>query len=419
MRTSFSYQNYPNIWDQILFYASPAVLRVVRLVDRDLRSAIDRRIRHLILTAGGIAVNGIHFAVCAAYDSAAGGITSAFPALRHVTSECPHACCELEEYAPAHKQLPLTSLTRTVDIRGVLHLHFRMHGMVHVFPRLDTLRLTQDREGRHFAFQPLDAHTLVLFPSPAGLQVCRDHKECKDLVDPSWGDDDESDDSDNPWAAEPAVWPAPPPRPAMLDGLLPVTENGEIRPGTKRVVVNFGGHVGNPASSFHCLYAPRTGVEEMVFVLPHLSSLRGKGKVIAANQHELVESMRSPTARHTVVGAECVGDGFAESVRAALKSLTCMITHPDVDYSIDDDLTRDMSPLNRSLYSARANVLREEKKLFAHALGVSEVLDPEMSLQQKVEGQLGRLEFLTVEEYRERVGDESAALHLIQYAGEQ
>lgn len=419
MRTSFSYQNYPNLWDDILDYTSTEALSELRLVDHALCSAIDRRIRHVVLTSGGDPVEGPYGALVNSCDSTTGLQMSTFPSLHLITCGCCSTRCEEEECAPALEQVPLTRLTRVADIRGVLHYHFRLHGMSQVFPRLETVRLTHDAEGRHFAFQPMDAHTLVLFPSPAGLQVCRDHSACKDLVDPRWPDDEDSDEFENPWASEPAAWPTPPPWPSMLHDLLPASETGEIRPGTRRVVVNFGGHVANPAASFHCLYSPGEDVEEIVFVLPHITALDAKGTVSAADPHELVEVMRSPTARHTVVGAECVGEGFADGVRHALKCLTYAIAHPDVDYNIDDEITRDMSPLNRSLYSARANVLREEQRLFAHVRGGPEAGEPKLSLQQKIEGQLSRLDFLTVGEYRKRVGDETATLHLMQYAGRQ
>lgn len=51
---------------------------------------------------------------------------------------------------------------------------------------------------------------------------------------------------------------------------------------------------------------------------------------------DLVEVMRSRTAKHVIVGAECVDDAeFADLLREALKVLTVHEPQLDVDYSID------------------------------------------------------------------------------------
>lgn len=210
--------------------------------------------------------------------------------------------------------------------------------------------------------------------------------------------------------------------------LYPSGEDGSVFPGTERIVVNFDGNVGNAGQSFHCLYYPPAHVEELVFVLPHLASLNAKGTVKAANANDLVEVMRSSTAKYTIVGAKCVGEDFENSVRDALKSLTVMEPHADVDYDIDDECTRTMSTWQRKSHRSRSEAFRERRRWAEdlHAAGIAamaglesppEIDPPTVSLQQKVEGRLGRLEFVTVEEYRKRVGDETATLHLIQYVG--
>lgn len=95
MRTSFSYLNYPNLWDEILNHTSTEAQRNVRLVSRALRAAVDRRIRHVILTPGppesgkrkpnladvpkGVSVSG--------YDAASGASVPTFPDIRLLTPE--------------------------------------------------------------------------------------------------------------------------------------------------------------------------------------------------------------------------------------------------------------------------------------------------------------------------------------------
>lgn len=443
IQTSFSYDNYPNLWDEILAYASSEAKRDVRPVSRALRTAIDRRVRHLVLTAGppsgssqGDVAEG---AEASAYDWRSGQSAPTFPALQHLS-----AWGEEEEWAPWgmgddllvppwKEQRSLTCLTRVVDLRGYFHQWLHLGRIGHLFPNIDTLRLTQDKRGTFFYYVPFAANTLVLFPSPKGLAANRAHPVCMHLTGVGDEDDDQYDDEWNAgvapaWGPEPPCWPEPPNPPAILESMLPeavpdvqppLDEPRGIPAGVKCIVVNFSGHVGNAAGSFHFLYDLQEEVEEVVFFLPHLSALSDTGSTTAAYPMDLVEIMRSPTARHTVVGAECCEEDFANKVREALKVLSFNVPHMDVDYSIDDELTRGMSAWHRTSLASRGRVLRERAAFRAARQGRAGPGSPRLSLQQKIDDRLGRLEFVTVEEYRKRVGDETAMLHMVQYPAAQ
>lgn len=283
------------------------------------------------------------------------------------------------------------------------------------------MRLTQDASGTYLPFMPFDASTYVLFPNPAGYQVVREHPVCQACLD-EYESDSSLEEFDSPWSTERPVWPAPPRPPGLLEDLLPSRELRRIPQHTSRVVVNLDGHVGDAGQSFHFLYDLPPHVTSLVFILPHLASLHAKGVVEDANANDVVEAMRSSTAKHTVVGAECIGENFENSIRDALKRLTLAEAHLDVDYDIDDEYTRTMSSWQRKSYRSRSETLREERRWAddLHMHGLQDSPEPKpasMSLKQKLDDRLSRLEFITVEEYRKRTGDETAILHLIQHAG--
>lgn len=434
MPPSFSYQNYPNLWDEILNSTSPEGLRNVRLVNSALRSAVDRRIRHLIMTPCFLEsgeemldlCEGPEGALLVGYDPVSGVSTATFPDVRFVTpwSDEGRRVFARGDKGPLEpswsEQRFLTRLTRVLDVRGYFHPHFDPGVIGHLFPRLETVRLTQDASGTYLPFMPFDASTYVLFPNTAGYQVVRVHPVCQACLD-EYESDSSLEEFNSPWSTERPVWPAPPHPPGLLEDLLPSRELRRIPQHTSRVVVNLDGHVGDAGQSFHFLYDLPPHVTSLVFILPHLASLHAKGVVEDANANDVVEAMRSSTAKHTVVGAECIGENFENSIRDALKRLTLAEAHFDVDYDINDEYTRTMSSWQRKSYRLRSETLREERRWAEdlHMHGLQDSPEPKpasMSLKQKLDDRLRRLEFITVEEYRKRIGDETAMLHLIQYA---
>lgn len=431
IQTSFSYDNFPNLWDEILSHASTEAKRDVRTVSRALRSAIDRRVRHLILTAGPPPqseedLDVADGAEAAAYDWRTGLTMPTFPVLQRIGawgSEDDSFNCWGSNFdivvPPWREQRALTRLTGIVDFFGYIHQWLHLGRISHLFTHLEVLRLTQDADGTFLFYLPFGADTVVLFPSPKGLEANMANPICKGL---SGG----RNRAEEPSILD-AFWPEPPQPSELLVSMLPEAEP-EMNPpldvprgipfGVHRLVVNLDGHIGNPATSFHFLYDIPEHVAEIVFVLPHLTSLSGTGSVKGASAVDLVEVMRSSTARHTVVGCECVGvANFADEVREALKALTVHEPHLDVDYSIDDELTCGMSGWQRKSVASRAHALSHDIVFWGDHLTVPVPQEKTLSLKQKVDDRLSRLEFVTVEEYRRRVGEEAAALHLIQYPG--
>lgn len=433
IQTSFSYDNYPNLWDEILSYASTEAKRDVRPVSRALRSAIDRRVRHLVLTGSPppLIEKGLDVAEgveACAYDWRSGALSTTYPVLQRISAwgdeNDPWECWgdDFDVVTPAwSEQRALTRLTRVIDFRGYVHQWLHLGRIEHMFPSLHTLRLTQDANGTFLFYVPFAANTVVLFPNHKGLKANNVNPISKHFN----GDDSEVDEPIDSGA----IWPEPPARPELLESMFPEAEpamepplgvpNG-IPPGVNRIVVNLAGHIGNPGTSFHFLYEVPEHVGEVVFVLPYLSSLSDIGSVEAASAPDLVEVMHSSTARYTVVGAECVDDSdFAGKTREALKTLTIHEPHIDVDFSIDDELTRRMSAWRRKSAASRSRAMRQNATFLASVQNTPGPREPTMSLQQKLDDRLSRIEFVTVEEYRQRVGDETATLHLVQYPNAQ
>lgn len=176
------------------------------------------------------------------------------------------------------------------------------------------------------------------------------------------------------------MWPEVPNPPRLMDDLLPPVEVGDMPCGTTRVVVYLGGNVYNAGQSFHALYH-RAHVRELVFFLPHLTSLDAGGTVKGHNANDLVEVMRSSTAKHTIVETECLGEDFEDSVRDALKRLTVAESQFDVDYDIVGEYTRTMSSWNRKSHGASAATLRERRNWAEdlHLPGLEE--DPEVPVE--------------------------------------
>lgn len=484
-RVSFSYENFPHLWDDILGYACTEVIRDVRLVSRALRQAVDRRVRHLAMFEPlqvrnwrSYPANKLQccWAEAWAVDRASRpGLRLPFQVLQYL---------EGWDKGVLAEHIKLTRLTRTLDIVGYFRgdyndLNFFAYGCGNLknglFPRLRTLRLLLCHDGTFTPYIPIPAETVVLCPSPKGLAANKSHSCYRALYEV-----DEMDEDDEVVEITPP-WPTPesPPYPDLLRTLMcGVDAFAAIRNHVfSRIVLNLRGRSTHAGDSFHFLFSLRPHVREVVIILPWYSSLDDDGRYDdpkAFDPWDVVDIMRSPWAKYIVVGAEVIGPGCAAEIRATMRRWTRHTVFRDVDYSLAPHEGPRMEEAVRALYKSQADRLyaksfeeeREARRLdrwrarkaarrayreaqnlpvndndlhrrkpFTYALSCGccifsddpdygldeeeEVKLPRMSLAQKHRDRMKQLEFLTLQEYRARVGDEDAALHVItSYKGE-
>lgn len=447
-RVSLSYENFPHIWEGILEHVHSDVIRKVRQVSRALCHAVDGRVGHLMLLEPPSVMDAADpwldesdnarlmyrvdalagwvegWAVDGRYSHVIRRTFDSLQVLEHCgpgSNEEYHLACNEEdkvkrdgERFPFSRRFKLSQMTKTIDIVGYLRPDYLDPRLLveplYYFQRLKTVRLIH-RNGMFTPYIAFPADTVVLFPSVFGLAANKSH--------PSYVEGRAITGADRkdftPWPT-----PRPPPFPSLLDSLMPTLypfPHSDVPERVSRIVINLYGRSANPGDSFHILYTLKPAVRDVVIILPHYASIDdNEGSYYdppdAFDPWDLVPVLCSPWARYTIVGADTVRAGCARAIRAAVRQSTLETVFGDVDYSLN---TRRGPKLNKSVraeHQRRAEELRaKECRLLRSRYPDLDLTLPCVSLADKLKGRMDRLEFLTLQEYRARVGDEDAALH--------
>lgn len=460
MTVSFTYDNFPHLWDDILASTTSWKTKLaLRRVSKSLRNVIDRQlVKHIVLDHGGIEAVDVY--------SPGHGIPGC-----HELS--PKTWADEHERRSAHPPPELMKHVRVVDIRGYIVPCVDMTLLAPAFPSLDMLRITTGIEyhDTYTPYIPFEAKTLVLFTNQKGLEGIFEHWWYQDEDDEHpWpthdedgdggdtdhgnhgeedgGEGDEMDEEWDPdWDEPPNERPLVPPRAILHD--LPECY--------RKIVLNMNGLDQPIAPMYPYLLDLPPHVEELVVVVPKFTRLDDEGSIMPGplpvgapslvfpmNILDLVGTLGKNAARFTVVGLERVGEECVRQFRDTLYSQVTTTLYYDVDYAIDDEITTSMPRQARDFALQDVQQARHVRVVFdsgesdngSGAEGeerdrggprtkrIRLVHDPDppdedapplMSLKDKVDGILGRIELISMPEYVKRVGEETAALEVIEY----
>lgn len=446
MPVSFSYENFPNLWDTIIESADHNTQLAIRALSKAHRLVIDRlQAEHLIVSTEG------HEHTVA---------TSPHHHLPHFREEA-HIFDEQRFWANDMTR-DLTARTRVLDIQGYSPPVYDPDLLLFMrFPALEVLRMTNSIDDhtpvKHFhpwippgEFYP--AQTLVLFSNEAGMDGLMEH----------WwfegAEDDEDEDEDEDWGApSKRMFPE---RFFLGPMYLPPT--------VTKLVINMCGEDIQVEEMWPFMTEILPAhVRQIVVVGPRYQSLDGPGLVgdlTLGLVHDLVQIAFNPRAeRVTFVGFEYLDPAFRNAFEAMLRQAIHEAIYEDVDYAIDDAATLALSSEERELFIRRSKKSREqgngpnadgdddededegerdetdsegrdgavggkdvedepEPEEEGSAVqnggkedGMAEAGSPLLSYQQKIDQLLASYEFVTKQTYIDRVGEETAKLDLLEY----
>lgn len=330
MPVRFTYVNFPLLWDDIIAHADWDALAVIRAVERNLGPVVDREVRHLVLSPDPGNVVTVR------------GPTGAAQAVRDLN---PDSALGAAERA-------LCARTSVVDVRGFFHPTFDLRPLARAFPNLRVLRLTSDAEQQVTPYVPFPAEVLVLFTNPSGLGAVYEHwyfrhpSEESEASEP--GDDVANDYQYEVHGRRLA------PR-GVARHRLPAS--------VRRIVVNMCGDHAPPSTMWPACENPPAHVRDVVVVVPRYRTLKGEGEMSADCVDSvlaigILEMLRAPNPRFTLVGVDEVAPDYEARLRELLRNDATEIIHADVDYSIDDPLTVDMPVQIRRYAQEASDVMR-------------------------------------------------------------
>lgn len=462
MTVSFSYDNFPNVWDDILAETCWEAKLTLRRVSKTLRNVVDRQlVKHIVLDHGGHEVVNVY-------------------SPKHRIPGCdelsPKSWADKHKRWPHHPPPELMQHVQVADIRGYIIPTVDMTQLAPLFPSLDILRITTGIEyhDTYTPYIPFSAQKLVLFMNQKGLEGVFEHwwyqdddehhpwplhEEDDDHVngngeDPdshreqeseldNGGDDTDEDEWDPDWDEPPNDRPLVPPK-AILHA-LPESY--------RKIVLNMNGLDQPIAPMYPYLLDLPAHVEELVIIVPQFKRVTDDGLIpqgrfpvgapsliVPMNILDLLGTLGKNSVRVTIVGLERVGDDCVRQFRDTLYSQVTTTLYYDVDYAVDDEITLSMPRQAREFALQDVQQARHVRVVIdsddSDASGAESdhssprprvkrirlVHDPEpkegpplMSLKEKVDGILGRIELLTMPEYIKRVGVETAALEVEEY----
>ncbi|EKD05435.1 hypothetical protein A1Q2_00196 [Trichosporon asahii var. asahii CBS 8904] len=473
MATSFTYDNFPNVWDDILAETTWEAKLTLRRVSKTLRDVIDRQlVKHIVLDHGGLeAIDVI--------------------APKHRIPGCFELCPKSreEQQWPRTPSPDLMKHVRVIDIRGFIIPCVDMTQLAPLFPNLDVVRITTGIKYHHDTYTPyipFAAEKLVLFMNQTGLEGVFEHSWFQDEdeghpwpipednqdegddhdagehVDEDYeyhdhhslhqngehngeeGDDwGEDEDGDSDWDEPPKGRPLVPPK-AILHA-LPETY--------RKIVLNMNGLVQPIAPMYPYLLDLPPHVEELVIVVPQFKRVTDEGTIprnrsslgspeiaFPMNILDLLGTLGKNDLRVTIVGFERAGERCVRQFRETLYSQVTTTLYFDVDYAIDDEITLSMPSQAREFalrdvqQARHVRVVMDSEESEESDDGsdhgsprprvkrIRLVHDPTpkdepplMSLKKKVDGIMRRVELISMPEYIKRVGLETAALEVVEY----
>lgn len=391
MPLSFTYSNYPHIFDAFVADTSFETQLALRLSCKSFQQAVDRlHVHHLVLTPHGS--NSIDIK----------GAYRRIPALRRIKP----AAWRKEP------KLELTSHTRVVDIRGFFPATCNLTLLKDAFPNLDTLRMcTSKSEPKSYTpYVPLAAKTLVLFTSPDG-------GDCN----PAGYDEWDSEEEDEP-------------------EFVPKGVSSKLPDKYTKIVVNMNGMDIPIADMFRCALDPPEHVTEVDIIIPVYSSPSARGRIEIFSEHILgmdtAELIGSPHVKYTLVGLDVVKPGYDTKFMTVLRRHVSQWKFGDVDYGkesepknirsvrIGEDGNLEVLDLEPAVEagSSHENQVSDDSKETEKDKEKGESQpeskpDPKkkMTHKEKVDSILSAVETLTMKEYRQRLGLEQAALQYVEY----
>lgn len=425
MPVSFSYLNFPNLWDDILAQTTDGKTTLtLRRVCKALRDVIDRReAQHIVLDDGGSSFLSV------------ASPRHRFPGLSII---CPDTLEEDRQRKPA---MSLMEHTRTVDIRGFIVPITDVPKLAPLFPNLKTVRITTGVEYKDtfLPYIPFKAETLVLFMNERAMSgiyhhywYTQDDEEHAEYLtnagltpedvdihvrgprllamantdEEGYDDAFDFDDFDGAYNFKNRF------RPLAPDGM----EEHRLPDGYRKIVVNLNGLPQRITKMFPFVLDGNDSVEEIVIVVPQITSAESLGEVPSASQErsylitmvilEAIDCARSYKANYTIVGIDRLGKEYERLMKNELREHFSHRLFPEVDLSIDDEITLAMDQREREAEGRRIDMMRLERKMEGK---------PCVSMEDMVDDVMSRIEMIPVDAYRMRVGAETAAIETVEY----
>jgi hypothetical protein len=177
-----------------------------------------------------------------------------------------------------------------LDIDGFIPAHLNLALLAHAFPALEVLRMRTGRQGGYTPYLPFPAPTLVLFTNSQG--------------EPPSPDEDEPE-------------------------VVPRGASCRIPPGTTKLVINMKGNDVRIADLFPATLNPPMSLRELVLVLPAYRPGQMRGYVpgvfmdhiVGMDLSELFMAYYDQECMVTVVGADEIGPGYADTLRRQVSIL--------------------------------------------------------------------------------------------------
>lgn len=439
MTVSLSYDSFPHVWGVILAESSWEAKLVLRAVCKGLRDVVDRLlVQHLVLEKG---------------KSSSPEAVDVF-SLKHRIPRCRALCPKSWAGKPRRKRL-LSDLmwgVKVIDIRGHITSGIDVSRLAPLFPNLQVLRLTTGTvpPDTYTPYIHFEAEKLVLFMKsdvrhkrwwfqveknallPPHQRANAGHSQVGGSNTSSAARTGHRPDDDFPLQKHGFF---PETDFAFLMGLLqkrnweqmnpqpspPLEAIAPSVPATyRKIVLNMNG-TGAPLDQMYpFLLSLPSHIEEVVVVVPRYRSVTQEGAVRSDTPfpmyiHALLETLGENNAHVTIVGLEKCGDRSVRELRQLFFEGVKRIPHYDVDYTIDDEMTLRMAPQTRQFTIRQSESWRREMAEIERERGEPPQKRRILSLKEKVDEIMGRVELLTMPEYIERVGLETAALEVQEY----
>lgn len=371
MAVTFSYANFRNLWDMILAAAEHETQLALRLVCKSLRFKVDcLQARHLVISSEGakqLLITGPNHHIAHFRD------------IYHLDKE--------PRFWSFHATRARTRHTRILDIQGYCPPGNDPDLFTYMqFPHLNVLRMTPSVDDDPDNFTPyipghFEAQTLVLFSNSEGCAAMDDHWWF-DLYAPS------DDDEELP--------------------LVPPVNRSRIPQSVTKMVLNLRGQNMELHDMYPFVTRLPAHVKDVVISAPaYRSLLNTAGVRNEVSPHltklRLVDVVLLPIkTKFTLVDFNWLGPSFEKEFLDELRYRYRSFFFKDVDYTVDDDMTRVMQRKTRDECIKRSTTVEVTRK-------------PLISLQEQIDKLLSRIEFLSKEAYIERVGAETAALDLLEH----
>lgn len=387
MAVAFSCEHFPDLWDMVIAHTTHDTQLVLRLVCKSLRFKIDcHQARYLVISSG----------------ESAGQLLVTGPT-HHIPNFNDEAHIDDE---PSFWESPRTAArlehTRILDICGFCppkddpDLFTYMH-----FPTLEVLHMTPGVDAyKHDDFTPyvpehFGAETLVLFSNTEG---------CKALDDHWWFTFAEEYAEEDGYDGEDVFRIAP------FD-----VDRAYLPDSVTKLVLNMRGQAMEFNDMYPFVSKLPSHVTEVVVSAPHWRDLSDCGGVQTAvsshfEQIRLLAILRETAdTKFTFVGFDRLDPKFAHRFVCEQKSWCMQCFHGMVDYSIDDEMTLALAPETRARYieAGKTGVRGGRKRLDRKGKLIG--------LKEQVDRLMQCIEFLTKDEYVQRVGRETAEMELLEH----